>query len=308
MQDGSCAVQLLREKDPHELMRKDHGGEGEDQIRTVTHSIRHAVCPSDHEGHLPNALISPRTQLLRERWAGEGFSPFIQDHHPLTGFQGSQDPLAFHALLITGLTFARFRQYHQLHGEHPSESTHVMLQPLGDPPALASSYQQQTHLHPRKLVRNSIGIRASTWPGICQISEQMKHVINRMFLALVVMACSLGVSAQDDVKEKVVQAMRTGNSKDLAVHFIPNIDLTVKETAEVYSRAQAEQIIRKFFNDNPPVDLVIEHSGVSKLGDKYFIGILRTSTGYFRVTFFLKKTETVYQVKQLRIENSKNDF
>ena len=125
---------------------------------------------------------------------------------------------------------------------------------------------------------------------------------------MMLVAISFGSTAQDDVKDKVVQAMRTGNSKELAVHFIPNIDLTIKETTEVYSKAQAEQIVRKFFNDNPPVDLVIEHSGVSKLGDKYYIGILRTSTGYFRVTFFLKKTDAVFQVKQLRFENSKNDF
>jgi hypothetical protein len=119
---------------------------------------------------------------------------------------------------------------------------------------------------------------------------------------------AFGVQAQDAVKDKVVEAMKTGNSKELATHFIPNIDLTVKETADVYSKAQAEQIVRKFFNDNPPVDLVIEHNGVSKVGDKYYIGILRTSTGYFRVTFFLKKTEADFQVKQLRIETSKNDF
>ena len=151
-------------------------------------------------------------------------------------------------------------------------------------------------------------IRASTWPGICQISEQMKQAIPRISIVLMLVAISFGSTAQDDVKDKVVQAMRTGNSKELAVHFIPNIDLTIKETTEVYSKAQAEQIVRKFFNDNPPVDLVIEHSGVSKLGDKYYIGILRTSTGYFRVTFFLKKTDAVFQVKQLRFENSKNDF
>jgi hypothetical protein len=132
--------------------------------------------------------------------------------------------------------------------------------------------------------------------------------MNRLVLLLSTALLAIGLQAQDDVKEKVVQAMRTGNSKDLAAHFIPNIDLTIKETADVYSKAQAEQIVRKFFNDNPPVDLVIEHSGVSKLGDKYFIGILRCNTGYFRVTFFLKKTDAVFQVKQLRIENSKNDF
>lgn len=118
----------------------------------------------------------------------------------------------------------------------------------------------------------------------------------------------LGLQAQDSVKDKVVQAMKTGNAKELAATFIPNIDLTVKESSDVYSRAQAEQILRKFFNDNPPVDLVIEHSGVSKFGDKYFIGILRTKSGYFRTTFFLKKGDEDFQVKQLRIESSKNDF
>jgi uncharacterized protein YycO len=117
-----------------------------------------------------------------------------------------------------------------------------------------------------------------------------------------------GLQAQEVVKDKVVLALKTGNSRDLAMHFIPNIDLTIKETADVYSKAQAEQILRKFFNDHPPVDLVIEHSGVSKFGDKYFIGILRTRSGYFRVTFFLKKMDDDFQVKQLRIENSKNDL
>ncbi|MBK8499328.1 MAG: DUF4783 domain-containing protein [Flavobacteriales bacterium] len=87
---------------------------------------------------------------------------------------------------------------------------------------------------------------------------------------------STGLLAQDAVKDQLVAALSTGNSKDLAAHFIANIDLTVKETTDVYSKAQAEQILRKFFNDNPPVGHVIEHSGVSKSGDKYFIGILHT--------------------------------
>ena len=130
----------------------------------------------------------------------------------------------------------------------------------------------------------------------------------KLLLFLTTVLLSLGIQAQDEVKDKVVQAMKTGNSKELAEHFIPNLDLTVKDASDVYSKAQAEQIIRKFFNDNPPTDLAIEHTGVSKLGDKYFIGILRTTNGQYRVTFFLKKTEKAFQVKQLRIETSKNDF
>ena len=132
--------------------------------------------------------------------------------------------------------------------------------------------------------------------------------MNRSILFLASILLVLGLRAQDPTRDKVVLAMKTGNAKELAEQFIPNIDLTIKETSEVYSKAQAEQIIRKFFNDHAPVDMVIEHSGVSKFGDKYYIGILRTRNGYFRVTFFLKKNGDLMQVKQLRIETSKNDL
>ncbi|MBK7384385.1 MAG: DUF4783 domain-containing protein [Flavobacteriales bacterium] len=130
----------------------------------------------------------------------------------------------------------------------------------------------------------------------------------RILLPITAMLFATGLFSQDVVKDQVVEALRSGNSKDLSALFIANIDLTVKETADVYSKAQAEQILRKFFNDHPPVGMVIEHSGVSKSGDKYFIGILRTTTGYFRTTFFLKRVDESFQVKQLRIETSKNDF
>ena len=40
------------------------------------------------------------------------------------------------------------------------------------------------------------------------------------------------------------------------------------------------------------------------MGDRYCIGQLTTANGVFRVTFFLKKTGEVTQVKQLRIEPS----
>lgn len=132
--------------------------------------------------------------------------------------------------------------------------------------------------------------------------------MKRLLLLVLLSMPTAWALAQDAEKDRVIDAMRMGDARELASLFIASIDLTVKEASDVYSKAQAEQILRKFFNENPPVDMVIEHSGVSKSGDKYFIGILRTRNGYFRTTFFLKKTDATFQVKQLRIENSKNDF
>lgn len=133
-------------------------------------------------------------------------------------------------------------------------------------------------------------------------------MLKHLSLALAIAAHALPGLAQDVVKDRVVAALGTGNAKELALHFIPNIDLTVGGASDVYSKAQAEQILRRFFDENPPSGMVVEHQGQSKLGDRYYIGILRTRTGYFRVTFFLKKAEVGFQVKQLRIESSKNDF
>ena len=114
--------------------------------------------------------------------------------------------------------------------------------------------------------------------------------------------------AQAEVKDRVVLALKTGNAKELATHLLPNVDLTILENSDVYSKAQAEQILRKFFDEHEPSDMTIDHEGVSKMGDAYYIGTLTTARGSFRVTFFLKKSGGAAMVKQLRIEAGKGDL
>lgn len=128
--------------------------------------------------------------------------------------------------------------------------------------------------------------------------------------ALLVLSVFLGllVHAQTDVKDQVVSAIGSGNAAALAKYLQPNVDLTVLTTSDVYSKAQSEQILRKFFDEHDPQGLTIEHEGVSKLGDRYYIGKLKTARGEMRVTFFLKQTSGAYQVKQLRIEQAKGDL
>ncbi len=132
----------------------------------------------------------------------------------------------------------------------------------------------------------------------------MKRIAS-MFVTLVL---GLALHAQAEVKDQVVSAIGTGNAGALARHLQPNVDLTVLTTSDVYSKAQSEQILRKFFDENDPQGLTIEHEGTSKMGDRYYIGRLRTARGDMRVTFFLKQAGGVFQVKQLRIENAKGDL
>jgi hypothetical protein len=122
------------------------------------------------------------------------------------------------------------------------------------------------------------------------------------------LAIATAARPQAEVKDRVVLALKTGNTRELAAHLLPNVDLTIMDNSEVYSKAQAEQILRKFFDEHEPLDMTVDHEGVSKMGDAYCIGKLKTARGDFRVTFFLKKTGGKTLVKQLRIEAGKGDL
>ncbi|MCC6841108.1 MAG: DUF4783 domain-containing protein [Flavobacteriales bacterium] len=132
-------------------------------------------------------------------------------------------------------------------------------------------------------------------------------IIKRASLLLLLLLPFAGLRAQGTVKDQVVAAIGTGNSAALARHLVANVDMSLPNASDYYSKAQAEQILRKFFEEHPPRGLTIVHEGANRGGDSYYIGNLATAKGDFRVTFFLKKNGDVFQVKQLRLEAGRKD-
>ena len=125
----------------------------------------------------------------------------------------------------------------------------------------------------------------------------MKSIIT-LFSLLVL---TLSISAQD-LKGTVTNAFRSGNSKALAEHFTSSLDLAVNDQDDVYSKAQSEQILKKFFSKNQPSSFKVLYEGESRNGIKYFIGELETSGGKFRVTINMKEVSGIVRIYQLRIE------
>ncbi len=105
-----------------------------------------------------------------------------------------------------------------------------------------------------------------------------------------------------DIKSDVSSAFKSGNSKSLAEHFTSTLDLVVSDNDDVYSKVQAEQILRKFFESHSPTSFKIIHDGESRSGTKYFIGELETSNGSYRVTINMKAVSGAQKIHQLRIE------
>jgi hypothetical protein len=103
------------------------------------------------------------------------------------------------------------------------------------------------------------------------------------------------------IPESIVLAFQAGNATELAKHFNTSIELVILEEENVYSKTQAEQIIRKFFSDNKPSSFTVIFEG-GKEPSKYAIGKLVTSTGPYRVYILIKENEGSPLIHQIRIE------
>jgi len=107
--------------------------------------------------------------------------------------------------------------------------------------------------------------------------------------------------AQTQIPDQIVSSIQNGNGAGLAEFFNENVELVVDTHDDVYSKAQAQQIISEFFKANKPKQFSIIHQG-GKDGARYAIGSLTTATGTFRVYFLLKNKDSVSYIHQLRIE------
>lgn len=101
--------------------------------------------------------------------------------------------------------------------------------------------------------------------------------------------------------QEIIHSFETGNLKSLSPYLNNTIELTIDGNEDVYSKAQAEIILRDFFKKNPPNRFIILHEG-GKENSKYAIGRLITANQNFRITLLLKQDNDNYYIHQLRIE------
>ena len=124
------------------------------------------------------------------------------------------------------------------------------------------------------------------------------------FLSLFVHFSSFGAN-QGDIIDSLSAHFKNGNSKEIAAHFSSSVDLIINEDEDVYSKAQAEQILRRFFTKYEPTKSAVIHR--LNTNPKYRYGALSliTKSGTFRVSITMKKTGNAFLITELRIEPEK---
>lgn len=109
---------------------------------------------------------------------------------------------------------------------------------------------------------------------------------------------------QADIVDNLAVHLKTGNSKEIAKNFASSIELLIIDQEDVYSKAQAEQILKDFFVKNPPIKTSIIHRLNSNPNFRYGIFSLQTKSLKYRVTITLmyQKASNAFLITELRIE------
>lgn len=117
------------------------------------------------------------------------------------------------------------------------------------------------------------------------------------------------VYSQDDkgISEKLELAIKAGNAHELAKLLNSSVDLNIPDNEGVYSKAQAELILKDFFSKNNPQAYKTLHKGSSKDGARYSIGNLETDKGVYRTYIYMKKKDEVYFIHEFSLNIEKND-
>lgn len=111
---------------------------------------------------------------------------------------------------------------------------------------------------------------------------------------------------QADIVDDLSVQFRNGNAKEIAKNFASSVELIIINQEDVYSKAQAEQILKDFFGKNQPNKTEVIHR--LSTNPTYRLGIisLNTKNGKFRVTITLRKNiDNNFLITELRIEADK---
>jgi hypothetical protein len=135
------------------------------------------------------------------------------------------------------------------------------------------------------------------------VTPTMKILISSI-LSLFIVSSLL---AQADITPRVTDALKKSDAAALSALMMNPVELSIPGVDGSRTAAEARTALASFFSAHQVREFTVKHQGTSKLDDQYRIGDLVTSKGTFRVTFFMKKSATAMQIKQLKIE-SPDDF
>jgi len=130
----------------------------------------------------------------------------------------------------------------------------------------------------------------------------MNRILKTVVLSMMISVFyGMSSQAQNSLPESVISATASGNARDLAANFNDNIELVLPQKSGIFSKSQAEMVLKEFFSKYPPASFKIIHQG-SRQNASFAIGNYKTGNSFYRFYFLTKKTNNKVLIHQLRIE------
>jgi Domain of unknown function (DUF4783) len=134
--------------------------------------------------------------------------------------------------------------------------------------------------------------------GIKKIN--MKTLISTLalFLGLVMVSFTTDQSNLD----QVIGAMKDGKANEVGKFMDDNIELTLPDKSNSYSKAQAIEVLKDFFDNNEVKGFEIKHKGGQE-GGEFCVGTLQTKSGNYRTTIFMKSKTGKNVIREIRFQS-----
>lgn len=126
----------------------------------------------------------------------------------------------------------------------------------------------------------------------------MQKIFTLLFSAILIIGSAFKpINGIDDV----ISALRAGNATEVGKYIDENVELTLPDKSDNYSKAQAIMILRDFFASNTVLSFEAKHTGDNS-GNQFCIGTLHTKSGDYRTTVFMKTKNGKQSVKEIKFQ------
>lgn len=122
-----------------------------------------------------------------------------------------------------------------------------------------------------------------------------------IFLSIIVLFSTHLLLAQG----KIEQAFKENNAMALSNFFSSNVELSIEDEENIYSKSQAVRVIDQFFKDYPCAVFEVKHESKANknTNNKFIIGKYISNKRNFRTHFLIHQVEDKAQIIEIRIES-----
>jgi hypothetical protein len=131
--------------------------------------------------------------------------------------------------------------------------------------------------------------------------------MKRFLFTLVLFFSIIGGSfAQAEFLDDVTLAFKNADQRLLSKYFGNKIEITLLDQSNVYSKSQAEMVMKDFFGKYDPIEFqILYKNNPSNDAARFAIGQLDTRAGKFRIYFILKTSDAGIYLQEMRFEQER---